>query len=152
MDLDRLEHRLEPDARVGLAVLGLDRVDRRAGQEQDVLGDPLRFQVLQVEDQVALVERAGAGDHRGVDAGDRPREGLFRGVPFRAVGADVRRAGPHRGRLAEIDAVEPGQEVDHLAPDAAGLGADARRYGRRSPADWRRFLVASRTIRTVPPA
>ena len=33
--------------------------------------------------------------------------------------------GPHRGRLAEIDAVEPGQEVDHLAPDAAGLDADA---------------------------
>ena len=41
MDLDRLEHRLEADPRVGLAALVLDRVDRRAGQEQHVLGDPL---------------------------------------------------------------------------------------------------------------
>ncbi len=68
VDVDRLDHRLEPDARVGLAVLSLDRVDRRAGEEQHVLGDPLRFEVLEVEDDVALVERTGAGDHRGVDA------------------------------------------------------------------------------------
>ena len=56
----------------------------------------------------------------GLMPGDRPRECLFRGLPLGAIRADERRAGPHRGRLAEIDAVEPGQQVDHLAPDARG--------------------------------
>ena len=40
-------------------------------------------------------------------------------------GRMIRRARPQRGRLAEVDAVEPGQEIDHLAPDAARLDADA---------------------------
>ena len=50
MHVDRLQHRLEPDARVGLAVFGFDRVDRGAGKEEDVLRDPLRFQILQIQD------------------------------------------------------------------------------------------------------
>ena len=56
----------------------------------------------------------------------RPRECLFRSAPLRAVRSDIRRAGPHRGGLAEVDAVEPGQEVDDLAPDGARLDADPR--------------------------
>ena len=94
---------------------------------------------------------AGAGDHGRVDPGDRPRERLFGSMPLGAIRADERRAGAQRGGLAEIDAVEPGQQVDHLAPDAARLDADAGVVA----VDGRRVLqvlVASRTILTVPPA
>ncbi len=42
-----------------------------------------------------------------------------------AVRANIGRPGPHRGGLAEIDAVEPRQQVDHLAPDRPRFDADA---------------------------
>ena len=59
--------------------------------------------------------------------GKSRRENLLRRDPFVAVRANERRAGPHRGGLADVDAVEPGQQVDHFAEDAAaGLHADAR--------------------------
>ena len=84
------KHGIQADARVGLAALVLDGIDRGAGQEQDVLGDPLGLDILEVEDQVSLIESTRAGDHRGIDSGDRPRECLFRGEPFGSVGADDR--------------------------------------------------------------
>ena len=59
-----------------------------------------------------------------------------------------RRAG--RCRLAEVDAVQPGEQIDHLAPDGPGLDADPRvvAVDRRGRA---RCLVASRTMRNAPP-
>ena len=62
----------------------------------------------------------------GLDAGQRPRDSISSDASHScAVRPQERRARLDRGGLAKINAIQPRQQIDHLAEDAAGLDADA---------------------------
>jgi len=70
MYLESLHHGFRPQPRVWHAIGILDRIDGRAGQQQDGLGQPALFGVNQIQNNVALVQSTGPSDHGGPNAGD----------------------------------------------------------------------------------
>src|SRR5438105_5472020 len=124
MDFNGLHHSFCAKARVGFARRILDGVNGRASEEEDVLYQTPLFCVGQIESNVALIEGAGADNRRRFDSGQRPREDFFRSEPFRAVGPEEWCARLYWGSLAKIDSIEPRQQIDHFAPNAAGFHAN----------------------------
>ena len=128
-----------------------DGVDRRAGQKEHAGDLPTTFGIHQVENDIALVQTAGPDDHRRLDPGQLAGQDAFGSLPFRSVRPEEGGSRENRGCLAKVDAVQAGPtDRSPRADAAAGLYANARIVavnGRRV----RRCLVASRTIRTVPP-
>src|SRR5262249_30249919 len=61
---------------------------------------------------------------------------------LQAIGPQEWRARAHRGGLAEVDAVETGEQIDDLPPDAARFDADAGVMA----VDGRRFRQALRRL------
>src|SRR5438309_681697 len=88
IDVEHLLHRLGTQSSIGLPLLVLDRIDRRAGEEEDAPIQPAFLRVGEVGDNIPLVEAAGAGNHSRPDVRQGPAERMFGSAPFGPVGTD----------------------------------------------------------------
>src|SRR5229473_1543543 len=120
----RLLHCTRPEGGIWFSIDSDNRVDGRAGKEENLVRLSVRLGLLEIHNDVALIEATGSGDHRWRDAIDWTNKRFFGRDPFASVRTNKWCSISNRGRLAEVDAVEPGEEIDDLAPDAACLDAD----------------------------
>ena len=97
---------------------------RDATEAYEILKDPHRRSQYDQFGHAAF-QQGGGGPGGFGGFGGFGGEGGFGGFPFRSIRLEEGSAGSNGSCLAEIDAIQAGSKVDHLAPDAAGLHADA---------------------------
>src|SRR5438477_4174442 len=126
MDFEGLGHCFGSEFWIRVAFKIFDRVDGRAGEEQNVFDHATFLRVGEVGPDVALIEASGAHNHDRFYSRKRPAEGRFRRLPFLTVRFQERQAWLDRGSLAKIDSIEAGEKIDDFAPDGSSFHADPR--------------------------